>query len=497
MKKHFIIWACAIAALLFTACQKEKAAASDTPAEGSAAEMNVITATALDTKTTTPDDVHVYWENTDAIALFAVNGTNRTRSANYSTSQSGASATFTKTNDTAPIATEIEGNNYYFALYPSSSLNKWASSMVNAGTRRVYFNLPKEQTAVVGGWDKKAMILASESTTSSFQFKHIVSYIKFTVDGASSPFVKMTITAKSGESLTGDNIAAKYQESSIAYDPSYTSGTYYSSATIEKSDKSAFTSGTYYVAVLPGSYSKGLAFTFENQASKVCFKSSPKNVVLEGGQVADLGTVGTLNFADPAGAFVPYLYAESGVNKGVVFWRDPFDPTKGLAVSGVYASTIKWHISASTFDDAASFDKDDSQANRDYIISKDDYSEANYPAVAFCENLGSGWRLPSKNEFDEVVRAWTGYTGELTDNMKFETDDQLAAQAEFDALLSNFGNGNKLAVGATTWYWTGQAYGDTKKIRRTKIASTYYPGNASATTSDKTYVRCIRDVQIQ
>ena len=31
MKKHFIIWACAVAALLFTACQKEKAA-SEKPA---------------------------------------------------------------------------------------------------------------------------------------------------------------------------------------------------------------------------------------------------------------------------------------------------------------------------------------------------------------------------------------------------------------------------------------------------------------------------------
>ena len=370
--------------------------------------------------------------------------------------------------------------------------------MVNAGTRRVYFNLPKEQTAVVGGWDKKAMILASESTTSSFQFKHIVSYIKFTVDGASSPFVKMTITAKSGESLTGDNIAAKYQESSIAYDPSYTSGTYYSSATIEKSDKSAFTSGTYYVAVLPGSYSKGLAFTFENQASKVCFKSSPKNVVLEGGQVADLGTVGTLNFADPAGPFEPYLYEEGGVNKGVVFWRDPFDQTKGMAVSGVYASTIKWHISASTFDDAASFDKDDSQANRDYIISKDDYSEANYPAVAFCENLGSGWRLPSKAEFEELVRVWTGHTGGFTLNSSGAynyTDDEKTEQAKLDALFEVFGTGNKLAVAATTWYWMGQADKSNNKIRRTKVSSNYCPSSAGA--NNTCYVRCVRDVQIQ
>ena len=502
MKKNYILWACAAAALLFTACQKEKAATEkpvpeEPGIEVPSGDMSVITATAQNTKTMPYGD-HVYWENQDAIALFAVqSSSDRKRSANYSATlaQPTASATFVNTNSVEPIATEIDGDNYYFALYPPSSLNKWASSMAAAGTRRVYVDIPEEQIAVGGGWDKKAAILAAESTTSSFQFKHIVAYIKFSVDGSSTPFVKMTVTAKNGEYLTGVNIAVKYQETTIAYDPSYTSGTYHSTAVIEKSDNSAFGAGTYYVAVLPGSFAKGLAFTFENSTGQVCFKSSPAKVELKAGQVADLGTVGTLNYSEPAGAFTPYVYKENGVSKGVVFWRDPFDPTKGLAISGEYLANTKWHASSSTFTDAANFDTDDSQANHYYITHKDDYSAANYPAVAFCQTLGTEWRLPSKNEFDDLVRAWIGHQGPLTDNMEYSTEEK-AAQASFDALFTSF-EAAKLAVGATTWYWLGQADKSNNKIRRTKVSSNYFPGSTTATYSDKSYVRCIRDVQIQ
>ena len=68
MKKNYIFYACAAAALMFASCQKEGPAV-EVP-ETASTDLKVITASAVQTKTTTQDGVNVLWENGDVIKLF-------------------------------------------------------------------------------------------------------------------------------------------------------------------------------------------------------------------------------------------------------------------------------------------------------------------------------------------------------------------------------------------------------------------------------------------
>lgn len=508
MKKNLILWACAAAALLFIACQKEKTPSevpsTEDPADVvvPAGDMGVITATAMDTKTITPDGVKVYWENNDEIKLY-------TRIWNESTEKFDAGFCSYKTALTSPSASASFVKDESDTKTPDNSSSKFFAvhvkgAVIQTQSREYYaqLTLNKEQVAKNGG-DFASTILYSVSAGSAFTFSHSTAYLKFTVDNNTTAFRKLTVSpvneseyivSRHQVTFTGGAASAAV----LATNPS--SGAAYSQSSktvsVTTDDAADFGAGTYYLAINPGTYSDGFKLVFENSSSQEVSVNTPTNVVLAAGEVANIGTIGTLNFTAST-AFEPYLYKESGVNKGVVFWVDPTDPTKGKAVSGAYTTAV-WHASTQTFDDAASFDTDDSQANHNYIMGKSDYSATNYPAVAYCVSLGTGWRLPSKEEFDDLIRAWCGHTGAFVDNTSYTSSEAAqAAITKFDALLDQCSEGSKLAVNGTSsanWYWTGQASSSDKKIRRTKIASTYYPGTAKATGSN--LVRCVRDIQI-
>lgn len=507
MKKNNIFYACAAAALVFASCQKEVTPeVNDAPST----VLDVITATTLSTKTTTIDGVNVLWENGDQIGLWVGAG-DRYVSAEYTANLDAAtsSAEFVRTEDPAP------GNydGYYFALYPASSLNKWASSMEKPGTRRVYFDLPTSQTAVVGGWDKKSGILAATSKTTEFQFNHIVSYVKFTVDQSSTPFVSMTVTANKGESLAGVNIGVLYGESSAAYDPAYTSGTYSASVKISNEDGSVFAPGTYYVAVLPGTFAEGFTFTFENAEGLTAEKKIENSVAMEAGSVANMGTVGTLNFtAAPAKLEWASVYAENGVNVGVVYYIDPSNPYKGMIVSPGSATKLPWAISG--FDGPAGCGADlnqNSVTNFNEIINEPNFSAENYPAAGYCYSLGEGWRLPSVEEIGVLFNSYYGKeystalkAGANTGGTDYRKDEAgIAAKAKFDAALGDVLAGDTIDAldpdDLGTFYWLDEeakASGSSKgKNAYAARIGMYYYKNYAKTTEYR--VRCIRDVEVK
>ena len=266
-------------------------------------------------------------------------------------------------------------------------------------------------------------------------------------------------------------------------------------------DEADFAPGTYYLAINPGTYVNGLKLTFDNGSTDVVV-DTPSSVVLKAGDVANVGTIGKLDFPSPIPPFAPSLYVENGVNMGVVFWADPADPSKGKAVSGL-STEIAWHTSQKTFDDASSFASEDSKANFEYLLNRDDYkaNKGNYGAIGFCESLGAGWRLPSKPEVEELFRVWSGCTDDLTTAATAEIAYTLNndAATAFDNLLLQCKD-NELGMlvkgsGVANWYWTCQADPSTKKIYRVKIATSYFIGAANAT--NKMLVRCVRDVEIK
>jgi uncharacterized protein (TIGR02145 family) len=363
--------------------------------------------------------------------------------------------------------------------------------------------LNKEQKAKNGG-GIAASIMVSTSQDTDFQFSHLVSYVKFTVDANTTPFNKLTVTSVDD---------SKYMVSRIMVDwagdlttnvlPLNDKGQPYtqSSKTVSlvTDDGADFAPGTYYMAINPDTYAEGLEFTFEN-GEAVYSKVTPANVVLTPGAVADMGTIGTLKFpsvSDKLGT----LYSDNGVS-GVIFWVDENQPNAGKIVSGA-GTYIKWGTaSATTYSWATDIDTDNGAANHEFVLNVEGSNAATYPAVYYCNSLGEGWRLPTVNEVKELVKTYYGISGDLTEGATYYGIEPYSKNAsEFENVLSEIAaddpktadiDETKITMAGTTWYWTGQGSSSNNKIWRVKVNSGYATGSANAKNDG--YVRCIREV---
>lgn len=502
MKKNNIFYACAAAALVFASCQKEAPVSEGTIPEAPTTEMSVITAKTAETKVTTLDGVNVLWDKGDKISLFTRtwNEVNNKYDASwcdyYSSLESpSATATFVRDENNTNFVDNTSGK--YFAIY-----HKGAETYIHQ-SREYFAQIALDKEVVVkNGGDFASSILVATSEDAEFHFAHAVSYIKFTVDNNTTPFKKFIVSPVSASEVVTSRIKFTFASEELTTD--VLSGNTQDSQTITftTDDQMNFAAGTYYFAVNPSTYTEGLKFTFVNEEEQIVVRTSPANVSMEPGDVANLGTIGTLEFPAPTPKFEPSLYVENDENMGVIFWVDPTDPTKGKAVSGL-STEIAWHSSTKTFDDAASFASDDSKANFEYLINREDYkaNKDKYGAISFCESLGEGWRLPSKPELEEVFRAWAGYTGDLSTaaakEISYTLNNEIATA--FDNLLLQCKDNNLGMLvkgsGVANWYWTCQSDPTSKKIYRVKIATGYFIGAANATNI--MLVRCVRDVEIK
>lgn len=505
MKKNNIFYVCAAAALVFASCQKEAPVSEGTNPETPTAEMDVITAKTADTKVTTLDGVNVLWDKGDKIQLFTRTwneGTSKFDASwcNYNSSIEGPCATATFVRDEANTNTVDNTSGKYLAIN-----HKGATVVTQSRDYYTQIALNKEQVAKNGG-DFVSTLLYAASENSEFTFSHATAYLKFTVDNNTTPFKKLTVTPVNDSEYVVSRIQITFSgDVTCEPIPLNSSSKPYSQSSktvsVTTDDEAAFAPGTYHIAINTGTYADGLKLTFSNGSEEVVV-TTPSNVQMKAGDVANIGTIGMLDFPSPESKFEPSLYVENGENMGVVFWVDPTDPTKGKAVSGL-STEIAWHSSTKTFDDAASFASDDSKANFEYLINRDDYktNAQNYAAIYFCQSLGEGWRLPSKPEVEEMFRTWSGCTDDLSTAATAEiayTLNNDAATAFDNLLLQCKDNNLGMLVkgsGVANWYWTCQSDASSKKIYRVKIASGYFIGAANAT--NKMLVRCVRDVEIK
>lgn len=505
MKKNNILYACAAAALVFASCQKETPVSEGTIPETPTAEMNVITAKTAGTKVTTLDGVNVLWDKGDKIQLFTRTwneGSSKFDAGwcDYTTTLDAPSATASFVRDGANTSTVDNTSGKYLAIN-----HKGATVVTQSRDYYAQIALNKEQVAKNGG-DFVSTLLYAASENSEFTFSHATAYLKFTVDNNTTPFKKLTVAPVNDSEYVVSRIQITFSgDVTCEPIPLNSSSKPYSQSSktvsVTTDDKAAFAPGTYHIAINTGTYADGLKLTFSNGSEDVIV-TTPSNVLMKAGDVANLGTIGKLDFPAPTQKFEPSLYVENGENMGVVFWVDPSDPTKGKAVSGL-STEIVWHSSTKTFDDAASFASDDSKANFEYLINRDDYktNAEKYAAIYFCQSLGEGWRLPSKPEVEEMFRTWSGCTDNLTTAATAEIPYTLnndAATAFDNLLLQCKDNDLGMLVkgsGVANWYWTCQSDPSSKKIYRVKIATNYFIGAANAT--NKMLVRCVRDVEIK
>ena len=507
---------------MFASCQKETPAGNQSTPEDPkqeetttpdtpAADMNTITATTSNTKVITTDGVNVLWDKGDKIQLYTRTWKLKEGETvekfyaewcDYNSSIETPSATATFVRDETNTNTVDNTSGKYLAIY-----SKGATVVTQSRDYNAQIAINKEQVAKNGG-DFVSTFLYAASEGADFTFSHAVSYLKFTVDAETTPFTKLSVSPENDSEIIVSRIQVNWASDEVTASPVTGKSQDSKVVTITTDDAAAFAPGTYYIAINPGAYADGFKLTFGNGGETSAVVNTPADVTIATGEVADLGTIGTLEFPDPAPKFEPSLYVENGVNQGVVFWVNPREPHLGKIVSGPVGVDLSWCKTSGfngAFSDADCFDTSDSKENFEYVTSWVSYqnNKEDYPAIKFCEDLGEEWRLPSKDELDDIYRAWTGYEGELVANTPYHTkeDGSLNDSAnKFDSLLAQCVDKpehGKMAVAATTWYWTGQGCAADTKIRRTKFTSNYYPGTAWGKASNVSYVRCIRDVEIK
>lgn len=453
-------------------------------------------------KTVVNNGTKVFWTDSDQIGLYAGEGT-----ANYSTAldEPSATALFGRVSDVVPE----KSNGKYYAIYPLSAISKWNLGTDGAGSDNTFclVNVPQTQVAVKGSWDKSSAILVATSETNELAFKHAVAYLRFEISEQVKDLVSVRLSSVNREPLSDTQAGLKFNTSGkleiVPGDEPF------ASIELTNSDAdAAFESGAYYISLLPGEFAEGLTLTFTDAQDKVA-EIAIDPLTLEAGQVADKGLLESLNFVkvQPPLKKATVYTDDNGVNQGVVFWVNPDKPSEGKIISGA-TTFVKWGPAKDLSDAMDEYLTGDHTIaeKAEFVKAASDYSEANYSAVYFCDNLGEGWRLPHRDELVEMLKVYWGQAS-LTENTKYNIDDNSSSMDKFDEALAQCVtddpatsyNETKLNYGTPTSnvnYWTGHANPaslPSTRIFRVNMAPTYvYASYANPTNVQ--YVRCVREV---
>lgn len=516
MNKSFSIILAACLALF--SCAKQEPQGGNDDLGGSQGEtLDYITAVSPGTqvKTMTEDGVKVLWTNADKIGMFSGEASTAVYVTNLSTPS--AQAKFGRTSDSKAVKV---GERYH-AVYPSSAIIKWGSQsdieeLVNPFC---YVNVPKQQTAEKGSWDKKAAVLVASSETEQFSFSHAVAYLRFEVTDQTGDFMSVRLQSNNAEILSDAQVGLKYQsEGVLEYVPGTSASDF---VTLRNAAGAAFETGAYYIAFLPGDYTSGLTLVFSNSQGLVAEKTL-EPLTLKAGEVADCGPVAALTFTEGLTPLeVGTVYMEDGVNQGVVYWVDPDNPYKGKIVSVSSAEAMDW--SDGTIWTAKIESQDDGLANYNQFNSSDVYTsqKEKYYALQYCENLrenlGGNWYLPAPKEIRTLFQMYYGLPEIPASNgvdYRFVdgvlNSSVMAAKTGFDSALALLGetitatlDGDADADGVSDNSGYGDASGVTYWTSKVNTGGAIqyvnigvYNLNNTSKVAAKGYVRCIRDVQL-
>ena len=229
----------------------------------------------------------------------------------------------------------------YWLLYP-------ASSYIVASSQSIYAMVPDQQKAVAGGVDDAAYLMAgaAKSASAGVALSPVTALLKFRLSGeAASTVTEISFTGSSF--LTGDAKITGWGGS-----PSLTSD-----ATRDRmgqltgvSLKGAFQAGTdYYVSVIPGSQSS-LDIVLSDADRRTQQQTVSRTLTLQGGAVADLGTLAVEDFAG-SGDFAPRFKAtKEGIKPYVfVFMSDGFTEAQRDAYTKAAGDAIDYLFSVQPF----------------------------------------------------------------------------------------------------------------------------------------------------
>lgn len=166
----------------------------------------------------------------------------------------------------------------YYAVYPYSLHKTWSASVATV-------EVPQMQRAVKGSFadDLNISVASATSKNMSFKFHNILGYVKFSVSQASGNIRSVTVKTGNGEPLAGTVTV-----DCSADRPSASPAGSLSSSVVLTSDEPLET-GDYYIALLPGTYSAGLTFVFEDGEGKSAERTISSSITLDPGKIKRIG----------------------------------------------------------------------------------------------------------------------------------------------------------------------------------------------------------------
>lgn len=206
---------------------------------------SVVFTAGIDTKAVL-DGSDVKWVAGDAITIW-----NGSAAAKFTTTDSGASATFS----TSGEFTETDD---YTALYPADGTAAFSAGSVTTA-------LPAAQTAAAGTFDPAANLAVASSNTTDLTFYNLVSYLKFTVPAGMDDLKSVSFSGNDSEKVAGAatvNVGTKAL-TATGSETATLSGT--------------FTEGkTYYLAIAPQEFTAGYTVTITRTSGTYTMVSSKK-----------------------------------------------------------------------------------------------------------------------------------------------------------------------------------------------------------------------------
>jgi len=257
MKKLLNITILFIAVAVFAGCANNP---SEKPEYGNRKTFTAYSVPA--TRTSLGSNCEILWSQSDSINVFTSEGRTYVF-RDVTVSQDGKTATFTG---------EIPVSDSYLAQYPANS-----DAYCEAGY--IFATLPSFQTATASGFDPKANIAVSQTTSEELYFKNIGALIGFRINNDNIVSITLNATEASGRQMTGQCGIEMKEGIPTAYS---LGGEEYVTLTGD------FQEGeTYYACVLPGTYSS-LVITFEDNTGRIATFNNSNTLTLTRNQIIDI-----------------------------------------------------------------------------------------------------------------------------------------------------------------------------------------------------------------
>lgn len=330
------------------------------------------------------DGLSLNWKSGDEIMVLTPKADDAGVTANtFSTSDNGPVANFTG-------LTIVDAPAYY-AVYPSSAVDKenaWTSvtTTTNGETKTtagVIVTIPSVQQAVHNSFDPKAFVATAEAEGDHFQFKTIISAIKFQLGTNAADVEKIVFK---GKDYTDDKTSTK--DANIAGKGVITVDALQSHKWVSGTSEAAYTitlnapadgfksDATYYIALRPNNCPAGIELYFFLKDGSVC-KAINSNSLYNGGS---LGTIKNLGTLDPSrfSTITPYEAYNLGLPitiAGKEYTKTDFGGSNATLIStenqtintpGVYfvnPSISDLKLSTKTYDNLAIISNSNSRIN--------------------------------------------------------------------------------------------------------------------------------------